>query len=127
MPIVESLMYDTDGNFEYEGRVYQWQERFFYTTAEKDDMGALVFNIIYLGDKSECDDLTVEITMTKHCEENSLGKRRNSMKVVGQPLPVELAENERKKNGLIVGITQLEKIAEDVDYGYTFDVTYNIY
>ena len=127
LPIVESFKYDMDGNFEYEGRAYQWQERFFYTTAEKGDGGALVFNILYLGEKSECDDITVEITMTKCGEENSFGKPKNSVKLVGQPLLVDLAENERKKNGLIVGISQLEKIATHINDGYTFDVIYNIY
>merc|ERR1719481_400918 len=128
MPLVESFKFDKVGNFQYKGGAYQWQERFFYTTVEKDDGGALVFNILYLGEKSECDDFTVEITLTnKYCEEISFGKPRNSMKVVGQPLPVDLAEKERKKNGLIVGITQLEKIAQHKDNRYTFDVTYYIY
>merc|ERR1719392_608768 len=125
MPFVETFSSKlTDGDSVVKGCAYQWQERLFYTTAEIGDLFS-AFNIFNLGEKSECDDVTVEITLTDNSEENTSDNFRISVKVVCQPIPVDANENERKLNGLVVGKVQLEQIANNTNN--TFDVIYNIY
>jgi len=125
MPFVETFSSKlSDGDSVVKGCAYQWQERLFYTTAEIGDLFS-AFNIFNLGEKSECDDVTVEITLTDNSEENTLYNFRISVKVVCQPIPVDVTENERKLNGIVVGKVQLEQIANNINN--TFDVIYNIY
>jgi len=113
-------------DFHIFGEAVQWKDRFFYLSSERLG-GASCFSVLYLGEESECKNITVEISMRKSVEDGAAdGVEEFSLKYVGPPLPVDLPEDERKKNGLVVGTRFLEKIVIKNGAGYKFKVGYNI-
>jgi len=114
------------GDFQIRGRAYQYKDKFFYLSREKLD-GASSFSVLHLGEKSECKDIKVEISLSKSVDvEAADGVGEISQKYVGPPLPVDIPEDKRKKNGLVVGNLLLDTVVIKNQKEYKFDVVYNI-
>ena len=75
-----------------------------------------------MGVKEDCKKFKVEITVHRSGEqENDFFK-----KFVGEPLPIDITEDKRKKNGFVVGNMQMENIATVEDGKWKFSVAFNI-
>ena len=83
-----------------------------------------VFGIQYLGDREDCRGFAVDIAVHKIDDRGITGKY--VQKLSGEPLPIDIAESERKKNGLVVGGMLMRKIASWDDGKWRIDVTFNI-
>merc|ERR1712096_42560 len=89
-----------------------WNGVTFYLNLEK-ATDYTVFSVQLLESAVECKDYEVTITAHKNDDKEMTG---NVQRLVGEPLPVDIGEEERKKNGLMVGYRMLEKItAKDGD------------
>jgi len=88
------------------GLALDWNGVKFYFNCEK-SFNCNVFSVQLLGNADECKDYEVTITVHKNDDKERKG---NVQRLVWEPLPVDIVEDVRKKNGLIVGHMMLKKI-----------------
>jgi len=102
-----------------------WNGVHFYLSVEKVPAYS-VFSILLFGSDLECQDFEVNITVHRDDEKDMKGK--HVQRFTGEPLPIDMAQEMRKQNGLMVGSRQMGKIAmKNVDgssmmVGITIDI-----
>ena len=81
---------------------------------------ATLLYIQLVGGPEECKEYEVTIAVHRPLDVEIEGK--HVMKFTGEPLPIEIEQEMRRHNGLVVGSLQMEKIEVDREMGITFDV-----
>ena len=101
------------------GLPFQWQDDLFYLSIEKFN-GYTVFYIQLCGGQEECKEYEVNIAVHRPHDVEIEGK--HVKKFAGEPLPIDMDQEMRRHNGLVVGSLQMEKIEVDREMGITFNV-----
>ena len=82
--------------------------------------GYILLYIQLVGGSEECKEYEVTIAVHRPLDVEIEGK--HVKKFTGEPLPIEIDQDMRRHNGLVVGSLQMEKIEVDREMGITFDV-----
>ena len=84
-----------------------------------------MFSVVLFGTAAECKDYEVSITVHRADDKEMRGK--NVQRFVGEPLPIDMNPEEKRKNGLMVGPVNMRNIAmKDADGDSVFILTVNI-
>ena len=105
------------------GLALDWNGAKFYLNCEKaPDYN--VFSVQLLESGVDCKDY--EATITVHSWLDKAMEGKHVLRLVQEPFPVDIEEEERKKNGLMVGYKMMEKITENDGDQMKFNVTVNL-
>eukprot|EP00092_Neocalanus_flemingeri_P040018 GFUD01043587.1.p1 GENE.GFUD01043587.1~~GFUD01043587.1.p1 ORF type:complete len:443 (-),score=131.47 GFUD01043587.1:190-1518(-) len=105
------------------GLALKWNDQIFYLNNEKAPDYS-VFSLELFGTALECKDYVVSITVHRTNDEDMKGKVQ---RFTGEPLPIDIEQVMRKKNGLMVGTNQMESLTvndekKDLRIGITLDI-----
>jgi len=98
----------------------------FYVSVDRvpDAPNIQVFSVELFGTAAECKNYEVSIAVHRVDDEEMNGK--HSQRFVGEPLPIDMKPEEKRKNGLMVGPVQMRNIVKDSCFNSTFKLTVNI-
>jgi len=102
------------------GLCLKFDEVKFYLNVEK-GAGYAVFSVQLLENAEKCKDYEVMIAVHRTDDKDMKGKY--VQRLVWEPFPVDLGEEERKMNGLMVGFKMLEKIVVKEGDKWKFSIT----
>jgi len=105
------------------GLALDWNEVKFYLSMEKANDCA-VFSVQLLESGVECTDYEATITVYRADDLKTEGKHVH--RLVLEPLPVDIEEEERKKNGLMVSFRMLEKITMKDEDGEKWSIAVRV-
>eukprot|EP00092_Neocalanus_flemingeri_P040014 GFUD01043583.1.p1 GENE.GFUD01043583.1~~GFUD01043583.1.p1 ORF type:complete len:449 (+),score=123.52 GFUD01043583.1:83-1429(+) len=105
------------------GLALKWNDRIFYLNLEK-ALECSVFSLVLFGTALECKDYEVTITVHRTDDKDMKG---NVQRFTGKPLPIDIEQEKRKKNGLLVGPDQMESLSVideklKINFGITLDI-----
>eukprot|EP00092_Neocalanus_flemingeri_P024991 GFUD01027103.1.p1 GENE.GFUD01027103.1~~GFUD01027103.1.p1 ORF type:complete len:410 (+),score=109.76 GFUD01027103.1:145-1374(+) len=106
-----------------EGLALKWNDQIFYLNLEK-ALECSVFSLVLFGTALECKDYEVSITVHRTDDKDMKG---NVQRFTGKPLPIDIEQEKRKKNGLLVGPDQMESLSVideklKINFGITLDI-----
>eukprot|EP00092_Neocalanus_flemingeri_P040019 GFUD01043588.1.p1 GENE.GFUD01043588.1~~GFUD01043588.1.p1 ORF type:complete len:454 (-),score=131.43 GFUD01043588.1:46-1407(-) len=105
------------------GFALKWNDQIFYLNIEKAP-NCNVFSLELFGTALECKDYEVSITVHRPTDVEMKGKVQ---RFTGEPLPIDIEQEKRKKNGLLVGPDQMESLSVideklKINFGITLDI-----
>eukprot|EP00092_Neocalanus_flemingeri_P108421 GFUD01139242.1.p1 GENE.GFUD01139242.1~~GFUD01139242.1.p1 ORF type:complete len:449 (+),score=135.71 GFUD01139242.1:126-1472(+) len=105
------------------GLALKWNDQIFYLNIEKAP-NCNVFSLELFGTALECKDYEVSITVHRPTDVEMKGKVQ---RFTGEPLPIDIEQEKRKKNGLLVGPDQMESLSVideklKINFGITLDI-----
>jgi len=111
------------GTISMNGLCLDFEDNQFYLNMEE-GAGCAVFSFQLLDNADKCKDF--EVTIAVHRIDDQEMKGKYVQRLVWEPFPVDLSEEERKMNGLMVGFKMLEKIAVEEGDNWKFSITVDL-